>query len=204
MFAQATPEHHRISEADLFFAENSFKALKGELEALTTPTLWNKLAGRERVLRAKVNRRPSLRSKYASAWDEVAKAIDAFQPRHKEYQYEENGAGFNARLFRIARALVRGTEELQKPNEQRLREYTDAKLPQLKQQLFSRAPIYGDLELFKLSFGLTKLREVLGADHPFVKKVPGKKSPQELSQHLAKSSLPTLTLPPHPSHARHA
>jgi Peptidase S46 len=194
VFAQATPEHHRISEADLFYVENSFKALKGRFEAVTTPTLWNKLSDRERVLRAKVYRRPSLRSKYASAWGEVAKAIDAFQPRHKEYQYEEEAAGLNARLFRIARALVRGTEELQKPNEQRLREYTDAKLPQLKQQLFSKAPIYEDLELFKLSFGLTKLREVLGADHPFVKKVLGKKSPQEVAQELVKSRLADVKL----------
>jgi hypothetical protein len=194
VFAQATPEHHRISEADLFYVENSFKALKGRFEALTTPTLWNKLVARERVLRAKVSRRPSLRSKYASAWDEVAKAIDAFQPRHKEYQYEEEAAGFNARLFRIARALVRGTEELQKSNEQRLREYTDAKLPQLKQQLFSKAPIYEDLELFKLSHGFTKLREVLGADHPFVKKVLGKKSPQEMAQELVKSRLADVKL----------
>ncbi|HET9752123.1 MAG TPA: S46 family peptidase, partial [Myxococcales bacterium] len=194
MFGQSSPEHARIGEAELFFVENSFKALKGRFEALTTPTLWNKLAGREKALREKVGARASLRKKYGSSWDEVAQAIDAFQPRHKEYQYEELAAGFNTRLFRIARALVRGTEELQKPNEQRLREYTDGRLPQLKQQLFSKAPVYEDLELFKLSFGLTKLREVLGADHPFVKKVLGKRSPQEVAQDLVKSKLADVKL----------
>jgi hypothetical protein len=117
-----------------------------------------------------------------------------FQPRRKEYRYVEMGAGFNSPLYRIARDLVRGTEELQKPNEQRLREYTDGRLPQLKQQLFSKAPIYEDLELFKLSFGLTKLREVLGADHPFVKKVLGKRSPQEVAQELVKSKLADVKL----------
>ncbi|HEY6912016.1 MAG TPA: S46 family peptidase [Myxococcales bacterium] len=194
MFTQSSPEHARIGEAELFFVENSFKALKGRFEALTTPTLWNKLAEKEKSLRAKVSARPALRRKYGSSWDEVTRAIDAFQPRHKEYQYEELAAGFNTRLFRIARSLVRGTEELQKPNEQRLREYTDARLPQLKQQLFSKAPIYDDLELFKLSFGLTKLREVLGADHPFVKKVLGKRSPQEVAQELVKSKLADVKL----------
>ncbi len=194
MFTQSSPEHARIGEAELFFVENSFKALKGRFEALTTPTLWNKLADKEKALRGKVAARASLRRKYASSWDEVTRAIDAFQPRHKEYQYEENAAGFNTRLFRIARALVRGTEELQKPNEQRLREYTDGRLPQLKQQLFSKAPIYDDLELFKLSYGLTKLREVLGADHPFVKKVLGKRSPQEVAQDLVKSKLADVKL----------
>lgn len=194
MFAESSPEHRRIAETELFYVENSFKALKGRFGALTTPSLWNKLAEREKTLRAKVNGRSSLRRKYGNAWDEVAKAIDAFQPRHQEYQYEEGAAGFSSRLYRIARALVRGTEELQKPNEQRLREYTDAKLPQLKQQLFSKAPIYEDLELFKLTYGLTKLREVLGADHPFVKKVLGKKSPQEVAQELVKSKLADVKL----------
>jgi hypothetical protein len=194
MFTQSSPEHNRIAEADLFGVENSFKALKGRFEALTTPTLWNKLAGRENAVRAKVYARPPLRRKYGAAWEDVVKAIDAFQPRHKEYQYVEYAAGFSSKLFRVARALVRGTEELQKPNEVRLREYTDAKLPQLKQQLFSKAPIYEDLELFKLSYGLTKLREALGADHPFVKKVLGKKSPQELAQELVKSKLADVKL----------
>ena len=194
MFAQSSPEHARIAEADLFFVENSFKALKGRFEALTTPTLWTRLEARERTLRSKVDGRSSLRSKYRTAWDEVTKSIDAFQPRHKEYQYEESVAGFNTRLFRIARAIVRGTEELQKPNQERLREYTDSKLPQLKQQLFSKAPIYEDLEVFKLSSGLVKLREVLGADHPFVKKVLGKKSPQELAAELVKTKLADVKL----------
>src|SRR5437870_4964276 len=114
MFTQTSPEHARIGEAELFGIENSFKALKGRFEALTTPTLWNKLADREKKLRAKVNGRSSLRKKYGSAWDDVARAIDEYQPRHKEYQYVEMGAGFSSRLWRIARALVRGTEELQK------------------------------------------------------------------------------------------
>ena len=189
MFTQQSPEDYRIGEKDLFFVENSFKALKGRFEALVAPTLWKQKAARERALRAKVNARPALRKKSGSAWDDVAKAVALFEPRRKEYRYVEQGAGFNSPLYRIARDLVRGTEELQKPNEQRLREYTDARLPQLKQRLFSKAPIYERFELFKLSYALTKLREELGADHPFVKKVLGKKSPQELAQELVKTRL---------------
>ncbi len=189
MFTQQSAEDYRIAEKDLFYVENSFKALKGRFEALVAPTLWDQKAARERSLRAKVNARSALRRKYARAWDDVAKAVAMFQPRRKEYKYVELGAGFNSPLYRIARDLVRGTEELQKPNEQRLREYTDAKLPQLKQRLFSRAPIYEGFESFKLAYGLTRLREELGADHPFVKKVLGKKSPQELAAELVKTRL---------------
>jgi len=189
MFTETSPEHYRIGENQLRSVENSYKALKGRFEALVTPSLWKQKEQRERALRAKVNARSSLKQKYGSAWDDVAKAIAAFQPRHKEYQYVEQAAGFNSPLYRIARDLVRGTEELQKPNEQRLKEYTDARLPQLKQKLFSKAPLYPEFEVFRLSYALTKLREELGADHPLVKKVLGKKSPQELAQELTQTKL---------------
>jgi hypothetical protein len=194
MFTQSSPEHYRIAEAQLFGIENSYKAIKGRYEALITPTLWNQKRERENALRAKVDGRSALRKKYGSAWGDVAKAVAMFQPRRKEFKYLEQAAGFNSPLYKIARDLVRGTEELQKPNEQRLREYTDSKLPQLKQKLFSKAPIYEDFELFKLSYGLTKVREELGADHPFVKKVLGKKSPQEVAQELVKTKLHDVKL----------
>ena len=189
MYTQQSAEQHRTAEPTLFGVENSYKAIKGRYEALITPTLWNQKAARERALREKVNARPALKKKYASAWDDVARAIKSFQPRRKEYKYMEQAAGFNSPLYRIARDLVRGTEELQKPNGERLREYTDGKLPQLRQKLFSQAPIYDEFETFKLTYGLTKLREELGADHPFVKKVLGKKSPQELALELVKTKL---------------
>src|SRR5919204_2342805 len=189
MFTQQSPEHHRIAENALFGTENSYKAIKGRFEALVTPTLWNQKLQRERTLRAKVENRSALRRKYGSAWDDIAKAVAMFQPRRKEYRYIETGAGFNSPLYRVARDLLRGTEELQKPNEQRLPEYTDSKLPQLRQKLFSKAPIYEDFEVFKLSYGLTKVREELGADHPFVKRILGKRSPDEVAKELVKTRL---------------
>src|SRR6266853_1158203 len=157
-FTESSSEHYRIGENQLRSVENSYKALKGRFEALVTPSLWNQKQQRERALRAKVNARSPLKQKYGSAWDDVAKAIAEFQPRHKEYQYVEQAAGFNSPLYKIARDLVRGTEELQKPNEQRLKEDTDARLPQLKQRLFSKAPLYPEFEVFRLSYALTKLR----------------------------------------------
>jgi hypothetical protein len=189
MFTESSPEHYRVAEADLFGVENSYKALRGRFEALTTPSLWNQKADREKSLRSKVNARGSLKGKYAKAWDDVTTAIAQYQPKRKEYAYIEFGQGFLSPLYGIARNLVRGSEELQKPNEQRLKEYTDSRLPQLKQRLFSKAPIYTEFELFRLTYGLTRMREALGADHPFVKKVLGKQSPRELAEKLIKSKL---------------
>src|SRR4030095_334253 len=78
--------------------------------------------------------------------------------------------------------------ELPLPNEKRLEELRDAALPGVKQRLFSAAPIYDDLEKLTLTFSLTKMREELGADHPFVKKVLGQEPPEELPARLLKGT----------------
>ncbi|GAC1532297.1 MAG: hypothetical protein NVS2B4_12150 [Ramlibacter sp.] len=55
--------------------------------------------------------------------------------------------------------------------------------------MFSNAPIHEQLELFKRDYSLIKMREVLGADHPFVRKVLSKKSPRRLAAELVRSRL---------------
>jgi hypothetical protein len=84
--------------------------------------------------------------------------------------------------------LVRGAEERPKANEKRLREFSDAALPATEADLFSNAPIDDDFEILRLSFGLTKLRELLGARDPLVKKVLGKESPDEVATRVVKGS----------------
>jgi hypothetical protein len=60
--------------------------------------------------------------------------------------------------------LVRLSEETTKPNADRLREYAEAGLDSLKQQLFSEAPIYNDLETVKLTDSLSYLLERAGEE----------------------------------------
>ena len=71
------------------------------------------------------------------------------------YTFIERGIGFNAELARYARTLVRVTADKQKPNPQRLREYSEARLPSLEQQLFSTAPVYRTLDVATLTESLT-------------------------------------------------
>jgi hypothetical protein len=68
---------------------------------------------------------------------------------------------------------------LAKPNAERLREYTDAQLPALQQALLDPAPIPLEYEKARLTWSLTKLREIYGADDPFVKKVLAGQSPED-------------------------
>ena len=52
----------------------------------------------------------------------------------------------------------------------------------------SNAPIFEELEITRLGFALTKVREDLGADHPVVKKMFGLKSPYEVAVALVRGT----------------
>ncbi|GAC1600916.1 MAG: S46 family peptidase [Myxococcales bacterium] len=184
MFPRRGPEQYRIAEAELFGVENGFKALKGRFEALVDEKLVKEKAAREAALRRTVEANAELKASAGGAWAEIERVENEFKLRRKDYAQIEGGAAFGSKLFRFARLLARAADELPKANETRLKEFRESALPQLRQALFSKAPIYDELEIFRLSYTLTKMRETLGADHPFVRKVLGKKSPDELAQEL--------------------
>ena len=183
-FRSESAEHDRIAESDLFGIENSYKAFKGRLEALQDPAVFDLKRRQEAELRDYVNADPARKAKYGAAWDEIAKADAVYRNMEVQYMFKEGRGSFFSRHFAIARTLVRGAEERTKPNAERLREYTESRLPSVTQQLFSTAPIYADYEKVKLGFSLTKMREWLGADDAFVRKVLGKESPQVLANRL--------------------
>jgi Peptidase S46 len=79
---------------------------------------------------------------------------------------------------------VRAAAERAKPNGDRLREYTDAALPRVEQQLAAPIPIYPELEHITMTLGLQRMREWLGPDDPVVRRLLSKESPQALAQRL--------------------
>ncbi|RKH01007.1 S46 family peptidase [Corallococcus carmarthensis] len=187
-FQKRGPEQKRISSNMLFGVENGLKASKGRHEALLDKKFFASKVAAEQELRKKVDANPEMKKKYAAAWDEIAKAEAQLVNLRKELGYIEQGQGLSSTLFGIARTLVRAGDELPKDNGQRLREFNDANQPALKAQLFSPAPIYPELEIARLTFSLTKLREELGANHPFVKKVLAKESPEQVATRVVKGS----------------
>ncbi len=181
-FRSESAEHERIAESDLFGVENSYKALKGRLEALQDPKVFELKRRQERELRDYVNADPARKAKYGAAWDEIAKAEITYRDISVPYQFVEGRSGFFSKYFGYARTLVRGAEERGKPNGERLREFSEARLPIITQGLFSTAPVYPDYEKVKLAWSLTKIREWLGADDAFVKQLLGKESPAALAE----------------------
>jgi hypothetical protein len=98
------------------------------------------------------------------------------------YYFIETLGGFAGAEPHWARLLVRVTAEKPKPNNQRLREYGQARLPSLEQQLFSTAPVYKALDTVELATSLRLMREKLGPDNAVVKQVLGGRSPEAVAK----------------------
>jgi V8-like Glu-specific endopeptidase len=184
-FGKRNPEADRTSKKTLFYIENSLKAIKGMQAALADPKFFASRVDAEKAFRAKVEKDAKLKKDYGSAWDGIAAAELKLRAYRKEYELER---GVQSDVFEWARLLVRWADEAGKPNGERLREYADARLPQLKQGLFAKEPIYDEFETAELAFSLDKMREELGADHPVIKRVYGPKSPDELAKELIKGT----------------
>jgi hypothetical protein len=89
-----------------------------------------------------------------------------------------------SRLVDIANGLVRMTAEVEKPNDQRFREYRDANLGSQRFQLLSPAPVYPAMEAAILASHLQVCLDSLGAGDPFVKAALGGRSPGEVADAL--------------------
>ncbi|MEK6806962.1 MAG: S46 family peptidase [Pseudomonadota bacterium] len=186
-FSAESEEHARIAQNDLFSIENSLKARKGMFEALLDPEVFNFKRKQEAALRAFVGKDKSRKAAAGKAWDEIAAAQKIQREIYVRYRRLDAGT-FATRYFEIARALVRGAAEREKPNAERLEEFTDAALPSLTQNLFSTAPVEPDLEQVKFTWALTKLRESLSQDDEIVQQVLGAESPSQVAERMIKGT----------------
>lgn len=174
---------------DLFFSlENSLKSWKGQLAGLREPSIMNKKIAAEKSLRSAVMANADFKTRFGDAWDAVAKARAGLPPYNLHRVFFEGGLGIYADYFGIARTLVRWAEESQKPNGERLPEFTDARKPQIERQLFSESPIYPGFEQAKLAAGLALMRDKLGANEPLVQQILGGKSPEARAAELVGST----------------
>src|ERR1700688_1546645 len=192
-YAERRAENARRAEQDLFGIRNSRKALLGRLAGLQDPAVMGKKRAEEKELRDAVAKDPKLSQADGSGWDEVATTLKTMIQIRDEYNFfgigpQRSGMAFDSDLFDIAIKLVRLAEETQKPNGERLREYSDAGLSSLKLQLFSDAPIYDDLETVTLADSLGMLAEVMGEENKTVQMVLAGKSPQERASELVRGT----------------
>ena len=192
-FSEENPEHARIADFLLFGVENSFKAYYGQQKALVTSPLIADKRQADQALRERLAQDAKLAESIGDPWGEITRAQVALHQLYLPYTYEEWSAGSGSQLFGYARDIVRAAQEKQKPNSERLPEYTDSELPLVEKSVLDPAPVYPELEQVTLEFWLSKLREYLTADSPATRVFLGKDSPESLSAALAKSKLGDAT-----------
>ena len=132
----------------------------------------------EAALRNAVENNPKMRAEYGAAWDAIAKAAQRQAELFVPYYFIESLGGFAGEEPHLARLLVQATAEMQKPSHERLREYGQARLPSVEQQIFSTAPVYKALDIVQLATSLRLMSEKLGPDNDVVKRVLGGLSPE--------------------------
>jgi hypothetical protein len=189
-YGAQSPENERVGRAVVFSAENLQKRYTGFLDGLRDPAVMSAKAAGERKVREAVRRNAELRRQYGKAWDDAAAAAKRYIALHKPYAILETGAATGSDLFFIARTLVRLAEEKPKPNEQRLREYTDAGMPTLERRLYSQAAITDSFEAAVLAEYFRYLERTLGAGDATVKAVlAGRTAEDAARQYVAGSRL---------------
>ena len=181
-FGKSGEDAQRIIEAPLNGLENGIKARRKLLDALHDDAMMDRKVHEETEMRATVVHAG------ADPWADIAAASEHERAIFLPYVYLEAGSGFNSALFRYARTLVRAAAERPKPNPDRLREYVDAELPRVQQDLFAPVPVYTGLENVSLSFSLQRMREWLGPDHPVVRALLVKESPDSLAERVIRQT----------------
>jgi len=183
-WADTSDEAARIVQQRIASIENGIKVRRNQLKALHNDTMMAEKEAQEQALRAAVAKDPELQAAYGDAWDLIDAAIARYRNFYEEHLFIENAAGLNSELFDHARTIVRGTAERALPNGERIREYTDAALPQVEQALAAPRPVDKDYEKLRLAFALEKMREWLGPDSKYVHRILGKESPEALAAAL--------------------
>jgi hypothetical protein len=166
---------------------NGLKLYVGLHQALADNDFHDRLVANERDFRARVMGDPELAQRYGNVWNAISRLVREGDEHRKEYDALEGGPRESS-LFMIARRLVRHADEMSKPDIERLPEYRDTRLPELKATVLADTPIHDDLEISLLTLALNRMRADLGPDHPAVRSILGMRSPGQIATDAVRHS----------------
>jgi hypothetical protein len=177
-------EQTRRAQNELNSVENSIKVYKGQLGGLGDKSVMDRKLKSETAMRKSISSDQRRQKEYGDAWDAIAQGRKDQPSYERNRRLFESAAAFDTKYFVIARNLVRMAAESEKPNADRLAEFTDARRESLELGLYSPAPIYDDFEKLKLTASLGFMVEALGADNELAKRVLNGKSPEARATEL--------------------
>ena len=182
-FGARSADNGRQATGALYAVQNALREEAGEQRTLEDPQFMAKRADDETRLRTSVAANPLLQASDGSAWDDLA-ALQALRAHLYPSYAAVRGETFDSGLLGVARLLVRAAAERPKPDAHRSPEFNDASMIGIRARLAEPVPSDADLEEVTLAFGLTKMRDTLGASDPLVQKFLDKDTPIGLAHRL--------------------
>ncbi|HVX65112.1 MAG TPA: S46 family peptidase [Bryobacteraceae bacterium] len=181
-YSDQSAENRRVAKEVLWMMLNSYKAYTGFLTGLRDPELMKNKREAEANLRAAVEANPARQKEFGTVWADVAAAYDQYRGFYKQYWLFERAPAAGSELLQIARDVVRYAEETRKPNDKRLREFAESRLPVVEQEMYSPAPLSDSMETVVLTNYLATAAKELGAADPTVKALLGGRTPAEAAR----------------------
>ncbi len=168
-------EAKRVSFDPVFGLENSFKVYYGQQGALTDPAFMAAKREAEAELRARVAADPNLVQQIGDPWTDLERVQATARDLYLPVRQLEQAAGGGSTLYQMARSIVRASKNTA---------MTEAQRARLVAAVGAETPIAIDMEEIRLRYWLSKTREYLTVDHPDVKAMLGRESPEGLAERL--------------------
>lgn len=173
--AKAGEEARRRWENSIFSAENSQKAIKGYRSGLIDSSIMASKRAFERDFRARIARQPALRTKYGTAWDNIARAQSALASFARESRFHGFGG---SQLLAAAGAMVRLPSQSKLPDSLRLAAFKGDGLDRTRATLLRPQVIDTASERMILAAQLRMASRHLPATDPFIRAALAGKTPE--------------------------
>jgi hypothetical protein len=181
-FSARGAEQARIAYDDIQGIDNALKAISGYQSGLLDPELMARKVAQETELRKRVAQDPEMAAAIGDPWSDVEAALEV---ERDIYPRVVAMTGLTVpHLGQLARTIVRLVAEREKPDAERLREYSESAMPSLLQELYSEAPIYPEYEEMLMAHSLRALKHQLGPVHPLIVATFGDREEDELAHQL--------------------
>lgn len=168
-------EAKRTSFDPIFGLENSFKAQYGQHQALLDPAFLGARRDAETALRAGVAADPALAARIGDPWTDLEAVQSTARELYLPFRQLEQSAGGGSTLYQMARGIVRASKNAS---------MTEAQRARMVAAVGAETPISMEMEEIRLRYWLSKTREYLTVDHPDVKTLLGRESPEALADRL--------------------
>ena len=184
-FMTTSDENDFIGGQTLSGVENNYKRAIGRMRALIDVRFMTARDAAEQEFRRRVAADPRLSTETGNPWADLEAVQPDMRRLYPAFYMLETRAGGGSQLFTWASQIVRAAQEREKPSDQRLPEFADARLRTAQIQVEAERPTYPGLNEVQLAWWLSKAREILTVDDPRIRQLLGDESPEAIAAQLA-------------------